>query len=224
MSARSPILTFSGSVLIRMFGFSWRIRYIDEAYLEDARKLSPTVIFAFWHGRLLPLSFTHRNQAIQVLASEHRDGELMGQIIRLLGFGHVRGSSTRGGARAIRELVSKLHEGFDLGITVDGPKGPKFVVKPGPLEIAKLSGAPIIPITTSSTRHWTFRSWDAFELPKPFSRVSVRYGEPVVVSADADAGELEKKRLLLERTLRHITEENDKATRPAGKQSENRIP
>jgi len=144
-----------------------------------------------------------------VLASEHADGEMMGQTIRRLGYGHVRGSSTRGGARAIRELVVKLEEGLDLGITVDGPKGPRFVVKPGPLEIAKLSGAAIVPITASSRKHWTFQSWDAFEVPKPFSFVSVRYGAPVFVSPDAGADDIESSRTALEKTLHDITAAND---------------
>jgi lysophospholipid acyltransferase (LPLAT)-like uncharacterized protein len=211
MNFRIHLIASLGSLTIRGLGYSWRSRTYGEEYLQRARDHHPAVIFAFWHGRLLALSFTHRNRAIQVLASEHADGEMMGQTIRRLGFGHVRGSSTRGGARAIRRLVGKLEEGLDLGITVDGPKGPKFVVKPGPLEIAKLSGAAIIPITASSTRHWTFHSWDAFEVPKPFSRVSVRYGEPVVVPPDAGADELEAKRLALEDILRDITAANDAA-------------
>jgi lysophospholipid acyltransferase (LPLAT)-like uncharacterized protein len=211
MSLRLRIIARSGSLAIRALGYSWRIQTSGEKYLVQARNHNPSVIFSFWHGRMLTLSFTHRNKAIQVLASEHQDGEMMGQTIRLLGFGHVRGSSTRGGARAIRELVGKLEEGLDLGITVDGPKGPKFVVKPGPLEIAKLSGAAVVPITASSRKHWTFTSWDAFEVPKPFSIVSVRYGEPVIVPPDAGVEELESKRLRVENILRDITTANDEA-------------
>jgi lysophospholipid acyltransferase (LPLAT)-like uncharacterized protein len=197
-------------MLIRLFGFSWRIQTIDEHYLEAARRVSKRVIFAFWHGRLLPLSFTHRSQAIHVLASEHPDGELMGRTIRHLGFGHVRGSSTRGGTRAIFQLVKKIEHGFDLGITVDGPKGPKFVVKPGPLEIAKLSGAPIVPITTSSSSHWSFNSWDAFEVPRPLCRVAIRYGEPVAVPSEAGPEEIEQHRMIVEERLRAITDINDR--------------
>jgi lysophospholipid acyltransferase (LPLAT)-like uncharacterized protein len=199
-----------GSLLIRLLGLSWRIRTVDREFLESARRLSEQVIFAFWHGRLLPLTYTHRGRAIQVLVSEHSDGELMGQTIRKLGFGHIRGSSTRGGARAIFKLVKKIEQGFDLGITVDGPRGPKFVVKAGPVEIAKLSGAPIVPLTTSSAWPWVFNSWDAFEVPKPLSKVTVRYGEPVVVPPDADPQTIEECRRLVEERLRSITEINDR--------------
>jgi lysophospholipid acyltransferase (LPLAT)-like uncharacterized protein len=136
---------------------------------------------------------------------------MLGQTIRRLGFGHVRGSSTRGGARAILELRTKLASGYDVAFTVDGPKGPRGVVKPGPAQVAKLSGAAIVPITTSSRRHKTLRSWDAFEIPAPFTRVRIMYGRPVVVPQDADDATIESKRVELERELTAITEENDRA-------------
>jgi lysophospholipid acyltransferase (LPLAT)-like uncharacterized protein len=202
-------LSIVGSVVIRCLGYSWRISDVGRESVARAREHFPNVIYAFWHGRLLPLSFTHRNRAIQVLASEHRDGERLGQVIRRLGFGHVRGSSTRGGTRAILDLVEKLKAGFDLGITVDGPRGPKYVVKPGPIQIAKMSGAAVVPITTASKRHKTFTSWDAFELPYPFTEVIVRRGEPVIVPSDADADMIEEKRLELERELNAITKASD---------------
>jgi lysophospholipid acyltransferase (LPLAT)-like uncharacterized protein len=197
-----------GSTVIRCLGHTWRIAEDAPELEARAREHSPNVVFAFWHGRLLPLSFTHRNRSIQVLASEHRDGERLGQTIRRLGFGHVRGSSTRGGARAIFDLVDKLKAGFDLGITVDGPRGPRYVVKAGPIQIAKMSGAAIVPITTASRSHKTFSSWDAFELPYPFTEVSVRYGRPVIVPADADGDRLE-----LETELNANTKASDDAYR-----------
>lgn len=202
-------LALVGSTVIRCLGYSWRIGEEDFENELRAREHSPNVIYAFWHGRLLPLSFTHRNRSIQVLASEHRDGERLGRTIRHLGFGHVRGSSTRGGARAIFDLVDKLKSGYDLGITVDGPRGPRHVVKPGPIQIAKMSGAAVLPITTASRRHRTFESWDAFQLPHPFTRVTVRYGQPVVVPRDARAETVEGKRRELERVLNDITEASD---------------
>jgi lysophospholipid acyltransferase (LPLAT)-like uncharacterized protein len=204
------ITALLASLLIRIIGCTWRFRVIDEKHYDEARRRAPHSIYVFWHGRMLPLSYGYRNRRIHVLASEHRDGELMGRTIRRLGFGHVRGSSTRGGARAVREMVAKLEEGFDLGITVDGPRGPRYTVKPGPFEVAKLSGAPVVPATTSSKSHWVASSWDAFEFPKPFTKVLVRFGPPQWVSADAGPEELEKCRAEIERTLREITEENDR--------------
>jgi len=202
-------LALVGSTVIRCLGYSWRIGEDGVEHEARAREHSPNVIYAIWHGRLFPISFTHRNRSIHVLASRHRDGEKLGQTIRRLGFGHVRGSSTRGGARAIFDLVQQLKLGLDVGLTVDGPRGPRNVVKPGPIQIAKMSGAAILPLTSASKRHKTFSSWDAFELPYPFTKVTVRYGEPVVVAPDADADVLEAKRLELERVLNDITEASD---------------
>ena len=210
MSARIRIAAFLGATLIRIIGFTWRFRVVDERYMDEARERAASLVFVFWHGRMLPLSYRYRNRSIHVLASAHRDGEIMGQTIRFLGFGHVRGSSTRGGSRAIRTLVGKLEEGHDLGITVDGPRGPRYEAKPGPLEIAKLSGSPVVPATTSSKSHWVFSSWDAFELPKPFTKVHVRFGRPVIVPRDAGPVELEEKRRELQQILREITDINDR--------------
>lgn len=202
---------FLSAGFIRAMGRTWRFQTIGQHHLDEARKVSPILIFSFWHGRMLPMSYYARGWGIHVLASEHSDGELMGRTIRNLGFGHVRGSSTRGGARGLRGMVAKLRDGYDLGLTVDGPKGPRFVVKPGVVEIAKISGAAVVPVTTSSARRWVFSSWDAFELPKPFTRVGVRFGRAVFVPAAATPGELEEKRLEVEKVLNEITRINDDA-------------
>jgi len=211
MNLGMKIMAVAGAMLIRALGVTWRVSWDGLEFDASGRAHAPRVIYATWHGRLLPLAWTHRSRAIQVLASAHRDGERMGQVIRRLGFGHVRGSSTRGGARAIRELTARLKGGLDLGMMVDGPRGPRHQVKPGSLEIAKITGAAIVPITTSSRRHKTLSSWDAFEVPLPFTRVRVAYGAPVTVPPDASPEALEVKRQELERTLRAITEENDRA-------------
>jgi lysophospholipid acyltransferase (LPLAT)-like uncharacterized protein len=211
MRVNIPIASFLSASVIRLLGATWRFREIDDHFMTDSRIRSPSLIFCFWHGRMLPLSYRYRGRSIHVLASQHADGELMGQTIRRLGFGHVRGSSTRGGVRAIRELVTKLEAGFDLGITVDGPVGPRFEAKAGPLEIAKLSGSLVVPATTSSSSRWVFSSWDAFELPKPFARVSVRFGRPIAVPPDADAGTVEALRIELQKRLRDITARNDES-------------
>ncbi|HEX6790642.1 MAG TPA: lysophospholipid acyltransferase family protein [Candidatus Krumholzibacteria bacterium] len=203
-----------GAAVIRALGLTWRIRVEEGSKLDAARALSPRVIFVFWHGRLLPLSYTHRNRRVHVLASEHADGEMLGQTIRRLGYGHVRGSSTRGGTRALLELVEKARAGFDLAVTVDGPRGPAGVVKAGVVEVARQTGAAILPITCASDRRRVFRSWDAFELPAPFARIVVRYGDPVRVEpAEAGRDAIERRRLDIERELTRITAEADRSAR-----------
>jgi lysophospholipid acyltransferase (LPLAT)-like uncharacterized protein len=203
----------AGAFVIRALGATWRIRVEDEELLVRARTLSPRVVFAVWHGRMLPFAFTHRDRHVHVLASQHQDGEMLGQTIRRLGFGHVRGSSTRGGIGAILGLVEKVRAGFDAGITVDGPRGPRGVAKAGIVEVARQSGAVIVPITSASDRRRVFASWDAFELPLPFARVVIRYGEPMLLEPDADRAALEARRLDVERELKRITGDADRSVR-----------
>ncbi|MDH3199003.1 MAG: lysophospholipid acyltransferase family protein [Candidatus Krumholzibacteria bacterium] len=213
MNLGMKLMAIAAATLIRALGLTWRVTWDGLEREAAARAISPRVIYAAWHGRLLPLAWTHRGRALHILASEHRDGERLGQVIRRLGFGHVRGSSTRGGARGLRDMAARLRDGLDVGITVDGPRGPRHRVKPGSLEIAKIAGAAIVPITASSRRHKILASWDAFEIPLPFTRVRVAHGAPVTVPADASPEVLEAKRQELERTLHAITEENDRLVR-----------
>ncbi len=200
-----------GAGLIRAWGGTWRVQMHDEHLREDAYRHAPRHVYVFWHGRMLALSYAFRKEPFQLLASEHRDGELMGQVVRRLGYGHVRGSSTRGGARAVREMVARLRAGEHLGITVDGPVGPRHVFKRGPIEIAKLSGAPLLPVTAATRSPWVLSSWDAFQIPRPFAPVNIRFGSPIVVPPDADEEVMEAKRRQAEQALRELTRMNDES-------------
>lgn len=197
--------SFLGSQVIRLLGITWRIEWRGLEHLRTARGMSPQVIFAFWHGRLLVLSFSHRHRNIQVLASEHQDGDLMGRTIAWLGFGHLRGSTTRGGARALRDLSTVLKAGLDVGLTVDGPRGPRGVVQQGAIELSRLTGSAVVPISNTAKPRRLLRSWDRFQVPFPFARVLISYGEPFIVPRDAGEGERETFRLLLEERLRSLT-------------------
>jgi lysophospholipid acyltransferase (LPLAT)-like uncharacterized protein len=208
---RRNLLSCFGSLLIRLLGSTWRVEWRGVEHLERARCLSGQVIFTFWHGRLLVLSYTHRRRDIQVLASEHSDGDLMGRTIRWLGFGHLKGSSTRGGARALRDLSRVLREGLDVGLTVDGPKGPRGSVQQGAIELSRMTGSAVIPVSDSSKPRKLFRSWDVFQLPLPFARVVVSYREPFVVPSDAGEDERERYRVLLEERLGQLTSELDRS-------------
>lgn len=202
-----------GAAVIRTLGATWRMRVQGREYVDEARRIHERIVFAFWHGRMLPLAYLHRGEHAHILASEHHDGELLGRTIRYLGFGHVRGSSTRGGTKAILALADAVRDGYDIGLTVDGPRGPRHQVKPGVVELAKLTGAAIVPVTAASGRHKTFASWDAFELPAPFARVEVEYGAPIRVPAGADRAEQEERRREVESSLIRITESCDRAAR-----------
>lgn len=149
------------------------------------------VIYVLWHGRLLPLTYGRRGEGVVALISRNRDGEYIARIVERWGFETVRGSSSRGGMAALRDLVRKVREGKSIAITPDGPRGPREQMKPGAVILAQLSGAPIIPAAASAERAWWFGRWDRFLIPQPFSRIRVAYGEPLFVPRQLGDGSLE---------------------------------
>lgn len=168
------------------------------------------VIYTLWHGRLLPLTFLHRRQNIATLISQSSDGEYIARVVERWGYTAVRGSSSRGGSAALREMVKLARTGRSLAITPDGPRGPRQQLKPGVLTLAQLSGQPIIPMSASATRAWWVDArWDLFLVPKPFATVFVRYADPVYVPRDADETATAAIGREVEATLKRLTEETD---------------
>jgi lysophospholipid acyltransferase (LPLAT)-like uncharacterized protein len=181
----------------------------NEPHLELQAK-GQRVIYTLWHGRLLPLTFFHRNHNIATLISQSSDGEYIARVVERWGYTPIRGSSSRGGSSALREMVKLARKGQSLAITPDGPRGPKQQLKPGVLMLAQLTGHLIIPMSASATRAWWVDArWDHFLVPKPFSKVYVRYAEPVAVPRDADESELSRIGTALQATLVRLTEETD---------------
>jgi lysophospholipid acyltransferase (LPLAT)-like uncharacterized protein len=151
--------------------------------VRNLRSSERSFIFALWHGHLLPLLWYHRDQGVMVLISEHRDGELVARAAESLGYGLIRGSTTRGADRALISLVRELESGHEIAITPDGPRGPAEKFAPGALVAAQRSDSFILPVAISASRSWRMRSWDRFMIPKPFARVTIAYGEPTKVLA-----------------------------------------
>jgi lysophospholipid acyltransferase (LPLAT)-like uncharacterized protein len=203
------LVSLIGPILIFLLGKTLRIKWIGEKNLDPIRENGGRVLYAFWHGRMLILSYSHRWQKIHVLISQHRDGELIARIIERLGFVSVRGSTTRGGSKALFEMAKKGMSGYDIAITPDGPRGPKFNVQPGAIYISQRSEVPIIPISNSAKRRWTLSSWDGFLIPKPFSKSVIIIGEPIYVSLEATPQQLEEKRRELEESLAELTQRAD---------------
>lgn len=167
------------------------------------------LIYAFWHSRMFVPAFTHRGRGVGVLSSVHRDGEIMSRTLVRLGFRSVRGSTTRGGAEGLRGLMG-LEGECDLAITPDGPRGPRWEVKPGILFLAGALGLPILPSGILVAPAWELRSWDRFQLPKPFARASVVFGEPMEV-AGIPATDEERGRLATALRDRIIAAEKEAA-------------
>jgi len=143
------------------------------------------------------------------MISRHRDGEFIARAVKLFGIDSVRGSTTRGGAAALRGMVRFFESGAHLAITPDGPQGPRHVVQRGVIELARLTAAPIIPVAYSASRKKIFNSWDHFILPLPFCKVIYVYGEAIFIPRNLSEKELEEKRLLVEDRLRQVTAEAD---------------
>lgn len=181
-----------------------------ESYLRFWRSGQP-VVFVLWHGRLLAGAYAQRGNGLVALISQHRDGEYIARVVERWGYGTVRGSSTRGGTAALRQLVRCVREGRSVVLTPDGPQGPRERMKPGALRVAQLSGAPVIPVATGASRSWWVEGWDRFQIPKPFSRIRMVYGEPLHIARTAGDAELEKRGLEVERRLRALMHRVDAA-------------
>lgn len=179
-----------------------------ERYEPYARRGEP-VIFAVWHGRLLPLTYYHRDRGITVLVSSSADGEYIARLIEAWGYRTVRGSTSRGGSAGLRGMVRAAREGRSLAITPDGPRGPRQRLQPGVITAAQLTGLPIIPLAGGCARAWWPGSWDRFCVPKPFSTVRVAYGEPRLVDRHAAPEELERHARELEAELNAMTDALD---------------
>lgn len=171
-----------GVPLVRLLGRTWRIRVVNrEKGVERLRRERRPMVFALWHGDMLPLLYQHRGEGVTVLISEHRDGELIARIAESLGFRTVRGSTTRGASRALVGLARELRDGHDIAVTPDGPRGPAHSFAPGALIAAQRARAPVIAVGLAARRAWHLASWDRFVIPKPFSRVCIAYSDPVLL-------------------------------------------
>jgi lysophospholipid acyltransferase (LPLAT)-like uncharacterized protein len=201
-----------GTVLdVLMRTVRWDVAHED--YYRRHTLHGQPVIFTLWHGRLLPLGYLHRGQGVIGLASKSADGEYIARALMHWGFGVIRGSSSRGGDTAFREMVRALRAGRSIAITPDGPRGPRQQLKPGVLQLAQLTGAPLVPVAAAATRAWWFTSWDRFLVPQPFARVSVDYAEPVVIPRAADDEQLAGLQQTVEHTLNALLQRVEERAR-----------
>ncbi len=199
---------FTKSVLLPLlhwviggYFFFVRVSIENEETLLSTMEGGGKAVIPFWHQRffgLLPYAKRFRSRRPLVMVSRSRDGEFIADLVGRLGLEPVRGSSSRGGREALREVLAQLKERSMAAHAVDGPQGPKGVVKAGVIEMARLSGAKIVPVYVSMSRAWRAASWDRFMIPKPFSRVRIRWGEPFDVPSGLDAGAFEDVRRKLE--------------------------
>jgi lysophospholipid acyltransferase (LPLAT)-like uncharacterized protein len=209
-SARAIFVWFTAHY-IRLVHFTTRWRTVMPAATRDYLAGDRPFIGCFWHGRMvmmragLPL-----NRRPRMLVSEHRDGLLISRALARLGVETVVASRKRGNLAALREMQRLLAEGTSLGITPDGPRGPRMRAKAGAIKIAQLSGAAILPVSGAVSHRRILGTWDRFCLALPFGRGVITWGEPIRVPRDADAAETERLRGLLEECLNTLTAEADR--------------
>ncbi|HLG54509.1 MAG TPA: lysophospholipid acyltransferase family protein [Vicinamibacterales bacterium] len=190
-----------GYPLINALGHSLRWRVDGLHHFDAVIASGRQPVMAFWHGRILPATFYFRRRGIVVITSENFDGEWIARIIERFGYGTARGSTSRGARKAMLQLVRDMKAGRPAGFTLDGPRGPARVAQAGAVWLASATGNPVLPFHLDASSHWSLRSWDRTQIPKPFSTVALAVGEPMEVPKDGSDEALERARVELERRL-----------------------
>ncbi len=209
LDALGPALAYR---YIRLLRATMRIEYRGREVLDAARSDPGAYILVFWHSRFVLMPYAYPGGRMAVLSSWHRDAVRLGEVLRRFGYELSKGSSTKGGASGLLDFVRKAREGYDLGVTPDGPHGPRRVVKPGVIVAAGLAGLPIVPVTFSAAPARRLRTWDRTLLPRLFSRGTFVYGAPITVAREASDEERERLRRALEEELDRITDLADRET------------
>jgi lysophospholipid acyltransferase (LPLAT)-like uncharacterized protein len=190
-----------GYPAIRLLGATWRWHVSGLEHFHGIFASGRRPVMAFWHGRILPALYYFRHRDIAVITSDNFDGEWIARIIHRFGYTTARGSSSRHAARAALRAKRMMEAGHPVGVTLDGPRGPALEAQPGAIWLAKVTGNPILPFHLEAARHWTAPSWDATQVPLPFTRVALVVGRPLGVPADATDADLARLKDELVRIL-----------------------
>jgi lysophospholipid acyltransferase (LPLAT)-like uncharacterized protein len=198
--AEIAAITAVGAPVIAALGSSltWKVEGVEHLNFEGHGRRP---IMAFFHGRVLTATYFFRDRGIVVMISENFDGEWIARIIERFGYGTSRGSTSRGGQRALLRLKRDLEQGRPAGFAVDGPRGPARKVQPGVVWLAKLTGNPVVPFHMEASRYWSLNSWDRTQIPLPFSTVALVVGKPIEVATDANEAGIDAKRVEVEEAL-----------------------
>lgn len=197
------LIVGAGYWFIRLLGPTLRV---SVSYEEGAQKTldQRPLVASFWHSCMIPATYLFRNMGIRVMSSFSYDGEYMGRIIRRFGFVAVKGSSSRNPVRALLGLRRALAEGWTVAFTLDGPRGPRHKVKPGPVALGRSTGLALTTFHAAVDKAWVLNSWDRMMIPMPFSRVLVRVGKLIAVPTEASDADLERYTAELQATLDRV--------------------
>jgi len=179
-----------GGLAYRLLAYTWRYRVRGGEPFDQCVRDGKPAAFALWHGEMLPLIWYWRGRGIRALISTHSDGEIIARIVESIGYQTARGSSSRDGTRALRDLIGALRDRKTIAVTPDGPRGPRHVFAAGVLMATERTGAPIILGRAVASRAWVMRSWDRFVIPKPFARVDLFHSE-LLLARSGESGNVE---------------------------------
>lgn len=197
------LISWSCYFAIRLIGPTIRFAVSFEEGAPTTPGAKPA-IYSFWHRCVFPCAWLFRGWGFQVMTSQSFDGEYIARIIQKFGFGAVRGSSTRGGVRALLGMRRELEQSHSVAFTIDGPRGPKYIAKPGPVLLAKATGAPLGAFHIALANAWILNTWDAMMIPKPFTTALVRVAGFIYVSPDADDTEMKRAHEALQAALDRV--------------------
>lgn len=203
------VIGWVGYLVISLIGRTVRWESVGEEHLDGILSSGKRAIFTFWHGRIFPATWYWRHRGIVVMTSMNFDGEGIAQCIHRFGYGSARGSSSRGGFRALAEMARAVRGGRDAAFTVDGPRGPRYVAKPGPVILAMKTGAAVFCFNPSLKYKIQLRSWDHFQIPLPFTRAVVLQSPPIWVPEGCSEEELRGYHERVQRTLDELRERGD---------------
>ena len=189
-----------GYPVVRALTSTWNWKVSGAEHVDAITASGHHPILALWHGRILAATPYFANRGIVAMASENFDGEWIARLLGKFGYGAARGSTSRGGPVALRQLVKDV-KAHGVAFTLDGPRGPAEAAQPGAVWLAKATGQPLLPFHSEAASSWTLNSWDRTQIPKPFTTVAMAIERPIYVSRDADADALEACRRELEAAL-----------------------
>ena len=205
------ILPPTGLFLINLLSRTYRIALMNPENETQPLEKDKSLIYASWHQRFFPgITLFAERKPIAIMISQSRDGEFISLIAKMLGWEPVRGSSSRGGLAALVRLKRLVLQGYRIGHIVDGPQGPLGIVKPGLVMMAQATGVAVVPTITSAERRWQAGSWDRFMIPKPFSRIIIRFDDPVYVPRKLDKDAFENTRKKIEFRLADLYKKTDR--------------
>src|SRR5437867_4834777 len=206
---KSWLIGWIGYFTINMIARTIRCESEGDLCLDEIHKSGKRAIFTFWHGRIFPATYYWRDRGIVVMTSMNRDGDAIAECIQRFGYGAARGSSSRGGLRALAEMAREIRRSRDCAFTIDGPRGPKYIAKQGPVLLALKTGAAIFCFHISMKRKIQLKSWDEFQIPMPFTEAVVLKAEPIWVPPDASEAHLRDLHQQMQATLDKLRSEGD---------------